>query len=202
MHGVSRLLFALPIIGSLLFAPVSADEVAPAPSLQFDDPDALAVTPELPAQPQWEIAATHGDWLIACLQNPVEPDAPPPCRMIQTLDMEADEQRVRLLEISIQLLDDGVHLVQMAFPQGVDLRPGIAMQIDDGDQFDAPYSVCVQGSCQVIANLGDDVVEQLRTGLVLRVGFRFFGEEQTVALEASLNGSHAAFADLAARAGN
>lgn len=200
MHAVSRLLFALPVIAVLLFAPVSADEVAPAAPLQFDDPTVAA--PDLPAQPQWDIAATHGDWLIACLQNPVEADAPPPCRMIQTLDMEADEQRIRLLEISIQLLDDGVHLVQMAFPQGVDLRPGIAMQIDDGDQFDAPYAVCLQGSCQVIANLGDDVVEQLRAGQVLRVGFRFFGEEQTVALEASLSGSNAAFADLATRAGN
>jgi invasion protein IalB len=152
------------------------------------------------AQPEWELVATHGDWLVVCLGDSPDAVGPPPCRMIQTLDIENESQRMRLLEIGIQLVDDGVPVIQMVFPQGVDLRPGIAMQVDDGEQFNAPFAVCAQGGCQVIANLGDDVVGQLRTGSVWRIGFRFFGNEQTVALEASLSGSNAAFSELGQRA--
>jgi len=186
MQTVYRSLLGLCVALALSCVPVWADDSAAE----------VAVS----GQSEWQLAATHGDWLVVCLGDSPDAGTPPPCRMIQTLDIENESQRVRLLEIGIQRVEGGVYVIQMVFPQGVDLRPGIAMQVDDGEQFNAPYAVCVQGSCQVIANLGDDVVAQLRAGSVWRIGFRFFGNDQTVALEASLTGSSAAFNELARRA--
>lgn len=139
------------------------------------------------SQPRWQQSEVHGDWLVFCL---VDGDGARlgPCRMIQTLDLEAEGQSVRLLEISIQRVEQE-HVMQLAFPQGVDLRAGTAMQVDEGEQADIPYAVCAQGSCQVIATLGEDLVEELGVGTTLRIGFRFFGDDQTIALEASLAGS-------------
>ena len=145
-------------------------------------------------QPQWQQSEVHGDWLVFCLVDAAG-NRLGPCRMIQTLDLEAEGQSVRLLEISIQRAEEE-HILQLAFPQGVDLRAGTAMQVDEGEQTDIPYSVCAQGSCQVIASMGDDLIEELGVGTTLRIGFRFFGDDQTIALDASLSGSLAALRAL------
>lgn len=126
---------------------------------------------------------THQDWVSVC--QTVE--GVERCHMAQTLEMETEQGRNRLLEATIGRVA-GANVLQLVLPLGVDLRPGIVMRIDEGKEFTAPYLMCMQGGCTVAIQLDDSLLQAMRAGLKGYVGFRPFNSEQTLVLEMSLRG--------------
>ncbi|SFR60717.1 invasion associated locus B family protein [Thiomicrospira sp. ALE5] len=141
----------------------------------------------------WTLANTFGDWQLVCTEQ-----GDKSCRALQTLDLEQGEQSMRLLEVMVFYAGDQARM-NMTFPLGLDLLAGIVLKVDENDEIGLPFSTCLADGCRVIGNIGDDVMAQLMAGNVMKVGFRGFGEEQTLVLDVSLRGSASAFRAAEAR---
>lgn len=135
---------------------------------------AFAQTPEI---------TQYQDWVGIC----TEVQGQQRCEIQQTLDMENEQGSMRLLSATVNKLEDQL-IMQLLLPLGLDLRPGIAMQIDEAEEFTAPYLTCVQEGCLVAVLLDDARVSAMRAGQVARVGFRPFDTDQTLVVEMSLMG--------------
>lgn len=126
------------------------------------------------------------------------------CTMNQELflqqTVEGELQTVgRLLNLTVVYLDAGgerVPFMSLQMPLGVDLRPGAVMQVDDNEETPLEFLRCTEAGCDSSARVTPDLLAQMRAGNVLRVGFRPWGSEQVTAVEASLIGFTAAFAEL------
>lgn len=143
---------------------------------------------EVPAQgSSWTLANTFGDWQVVCTER-----GDKSCRAVQALDLAQGDQTMRLLEAMVFYADNQARLT-LTFPLGMDLLSGIVLRIDENEEIGLPFSTCLADGCRVMGNIGDDVMMQLMAGRVMRVGFRGFGEEQTLVLDVSLRGSARAF---------
>lgn len=85
-------------------------------------------------------------------------------------------------------------LVQL--PLGVDLRRGMVMRIDNGNEKTGKFLRCLNTGCEANFLLTDNLVELLKAGRVLRVGFVPLGSETVLVVEASLDGFTKAFNTL------
>lgn len=139
-------------------------------------------------------------WVLRCAD---ENDAST-CNMNQELflqqTVDGEQQTVgRLLNLTIVYLDVGeerVPFMSLQMPLGVDLRPGAVMRVDEEAETPLEFLRCTEAGCDSSARVTPELLTQLRAGAVLRVGFRPWGSEQVTAVEASLIGFTAAFAQL------
>lgn len=116
----------------------------------------------------------------------------------QTVDGELQTVG-RLLNLTVVYLDAGgerVPFMSLQMPLGVDLRPGGVMRVDEEGETSLEFLRCTEAGCDASARVTPELLAQLRAGSVLRVGFRPWGSEQVTAVEASLVGFTAAFAQL------
>jgi len=141
----------------------------------------------------WTLANSFGDWQVVCTEQ-----GDKSCRAVQTLNLAQGEQTMRLLEVLVFYADNQARLT-LTFPLGLDLLAGIVVKIDENEEIGLPFSTCLADGCRVIGNIGDDVMAQLMAGSVMKVGFRGFGEPQTLVLDVSLRGSARAFRAAEAR---
>ena len=126
------------------------------------------------------------------------------CRMNQELFLQRQvegEQRTlgRLLNLTVLYLESGgerVPFMSLQMPLGVDLRPGAVMRVDDGPETPLEFLRCTESGCDASAHITPELLQQMRAGNRLRVGFRPWGSEQVTAVDASLIGFTAAFAEL------
>lgn len=109
------------------------------------------------------------------------------CEIQQTLNMENEQGNARLLRTSVNFIDNQL-VMQLLLPLGLDLRAGIVMQIDEGEEFGSGFLTCVQEGCLVAFPLDNDRLAALRAGNQMKVGFRPFNTNETLVLEISLMG--------------
>lgn len=124
-------------------------------------------------------ADTFGDWRIQCEEQR--------CQAQQQLFVGEGEQRSRVLSASVMKLQDQL-VMQLVFPLGVDLRPGIATRIDEAQEQQFAFSTCVKDGCVVLLPLNEGFLSGLKAGNTLKAGFRPFGSDQTLVVELSLKG--------------
>ena len=79
-------------------------------------------------------------------------------------------------------------MVQKTLPNGLDLRPGIAIQFGDSPEFAQPFLTCSEIGCTVVYALSDQMISQLLTAEDARIGFRPLNSDQTLVLEISFDG--------------
>ncbi|MBR9866209.1 MAG: invasion associated locus B family protein [Oceanospirillales bacterium] len=127
---------------------------------------------------------THGDWGVQCAdQADVRI-----CQAIQVLWLEQDGQKQRVLTLQLIPGAENQKILQLSFPLGVDLRPGIVIAVDGGSEQKFPYATCSNQNCLSLILMTTEKLADFQKGNVLKVGFRPFGSEKTVVLEASLKG--------------
>ncbi|MGM0553120.1 MAG: invasion associated locus B family protein [Pseudomonadota bacterium] len=136
-----------------------------------------AQTQEEPETTQFE------DWELICF----DAQGGERCQMQQTLQI--DDPEVDGLYVQASLHRDGDrHVLEILLPLGVELRPGILLQIDDGEEFRGEFIACVQQGCAAAREIGPERLQELRGGRNLSVAFRALHMEQPLAFDLSLMG--------------
>ncbi len=80
-----------------------------------------------------------------------------------------------------------------SLPLGVSLVPGFAIQVDEHKQKNYPFTRCAAGvGCQSYIPLDDEIIEEMKKGKELSVGFKDATEE-TVVLKLPLDGFSSAY---------
>lgn len=137
-------------------------------------------------------STTHGDWEVVCAEFGGERQ----CQMRQGLDLTSEEGSGRVLEVALSVLEDGARFMEIVLPLGLDVRPGIVLQVDSREEFNAPFLTCVQQGCVAGFLVSDEQFAAMRAGQVLRVGFRPFNADRVFVVESSLRGFTAASREL------
>lgn len=129
----------------------------------------------------------YQDWVGVC----ADVEGREVCEMQQILTMENETGNVPLFRASVHNADNGL-MMQLLFPLGLDLRAGMVLQIDEGDEYTSGFLTCVQEGCLAAFPLDSELLAALRAGNSAKVGFRPFNTDQTLVLELSLSGFTAA----------
>ncbi|WP_063465792.1 invasion associated locus B family protein [Ectothiorhodospira sp. BSL-9] len=135
---------------------------------------------------------THQDWQSVCL----EVEGTERCQIQQTLEMDGAEGRGPAMQVNIRDMRDGTRIIEVLLPLGLDLRAGIVMQVDDGDEYNAPFLTCFEQGCLTARTLDPELEEAMRAGTNMRVGFRPFNSEQILVADVSLMGFTAASREI------
>lgn len=128
--------------------------------------------------------ARFGDWFRVCTTGV----SPRRCEVIQSMQMQTEEGLGQLLRTVFSRTDQGLLVVQKTLPNGLDLRPGIAIQFGDSPEFAQPFLTCSEIGCTVVYALSDQMISQLLTAEDARIGFRPLNSDQTLVLEISFDG--------------
>ncbi len=120
-----------------------------------------------------------GDWRVECKQ--------PQCHASQQLYVGEGDKRSRVLAASVMKVKDQ-RVLQLVFPLGVDLRPGIVIRIDDSREQHFSFTTCVSDGCVALLPLNSELYAGMKAGKVMKAGFRPFTSEQTLVAELSLSG--------------
>lgn len=129
----------------------------------------------------------YQDWVLIC-SNQGENKR---CHMQQTLSAQQGEQTRRVLQ-AIVTYQGPQRLLEIIVPLGVDLRPGLKLQVDQSQARVTPYVACNQSGCIGLLNLDDALWRQLRKGQKAKVTIRGVGQTETTVLAISLKGFTAA----------
>lgn len=148
--------------------------------------EASADADEKPTQTQMQ----YGDWTVVCQGDDLQD-----CRAMQTLNYRNESGTGRLMSATVRKVVEGP-LMMLELPFGLDLRAGIVVRFDKNDEIPLPFTVCLTNGCQVITLLAPEHEDQFLNAYAMRVGFRPFGQEETVVGEFSLKGSAAAMRSL------
>lgn len=125
----------------------------------------------------------YQDWVGIC----AEVQGQERCEIQQILDMENEQGNSRLLRATVSKMNNQL-IMQLLLPLGLDVRPGVVMQVDAGEEFGAPFLTCIQEGCLVAVPLDESRLAAMRAGSAIKVGFRPFNTDQTLVLEISLMG--------------
>ncbi|WP_018174515.1 MULTISPECIES: invasion associated locus B family protein [unclassified Thioalkalivibrio] len=135
-------------------------------------------------QQQEPETTTYQDWEVAC----IETQGGERCRMQQTLQIQDEQAQGAYLQASV-FRDGDSYIIEILLPLGVDLRPGILMQVDDdGEEIEAPYIACVEQGCVAGHELSESQFNAMRGGSALTVGFWPLHGDQPLAFDVSLMG--------------
>ena len=168
-------------------ARTAASQPTPAPAPAAASAPAASAAAPAP----WTLKNTFGKWGVLC--NPANPAE---CRAAQTQNYADTGNQGRLLQVLLAV-DKGRTFAVMTLPFGVDLRAGIAVKIDEGAEVKGIYSTCLPDGCQSVLELEDRLIEQVRSGMTMKVGFRpWGGEEKTFVVDVPLDGARSALAAI------
>ncbi|WP_187424865.1 invasion associated locus B family protein [Marinomonas sp. IMCC 4694] len=131
-------------------------------------------------------STAYGDWGVQCGQK--QNDTVEVCQATQMLWLEQDDKKQKLLTLLLMPSNDDGKILQLGLPLGVDLRPGIVIAVDDGKEESFDYALCSNLDCSSFVLMTQERLSAFEKGNVLKIGFRPFGSQQTVVLEASLKG--------------
>jgi invasion protein IalB len=118
--------------------------------------------------------------------------------MQQTLSVQQGERSQRVLQ-AIVARQNQQRLLELSVPLGVDLRPGLLIQVDENPVGNLPYLTCNAAGCIALINLDDALWQQLRNGNKAKVAIRGVGQAENTVLELSLKGFTAASNALMAK---
>lgn len=140
---------------------------------------------------------TYKDWIGAC----VEINGQERCQIQQTLMIEpknkAEDEDKKGFMVQLTVIKEGDrHFMNVLVPKGVDLRPGVMLQVDQGDQMRVPYATCNNIGCLSIVGIDKPLEELLKKGKEMTIGFIPFGTKDPIGVKASLIGFTEAFKSI------
>ncbi|WP_025900163.1 invasion associated locus B family protein [Sneathiella glossodoripedis] len=144
-------------------------------------------------------AASNDNWKLVCKKD----DDPRSCHIEQRIflnkKVDGEQKQVgRLLNISVFYTgkDERKPFIIFQLPLGVDLQAGMALQIDKSAELKAPFAKCTNDGCEVRSLMTRELLDQLKKGTTLKVGFRPHGVERTMVVNVDLMGFTRAFSWL------
>jgi invasion protein IalB len=149
----------------------------------------LVWSEEIPKNPN---VVTYGDWGLQCTEEAKLHI----CQAVQVIWLEQDEKKHQVLTLQLLPRNEEQKVLQLSFPLGVDLRPGIVIAVDDGNEQKYPYTTCANQSCLSLILMTGEQLSMFKKGNVLKVGFKTFESDKTVVLEVSLKGFTKANAEV------
>ena len=152
---------------------------------------AIAFAPDAAAAP--EHGQAFQDWMIKCEGGNGTAE-----RCIAFQSIVVTESRQQLLTIAAGYLGPkGEPWVFLTLPLGIFLPPGVALKVDESQQFDAPIKICTAKGCDAGIPLNDDLLPLMKAGLVARIAFMDGTARNQITVPVSLEGFSAAFRTLA-----
>jgi invasion protein IalB len=150
--------------------------------------------PPPPSQPGLEVRQFQ-DWSVRCGQP--AGGGPKACEMLQ---QRQDEQGQIVLFVAVGKLPNtdnpGMLII---LPLGIELPPGAAVKVDEGEEAPAQIRRCVRAGCEVELLLEPNVLARLKSGTVANVLFQIPDEQgrtRTVGVPFSLLGFTAALEEI------
>ena len=142
------------------------------------------------------------NWERVC----IDMDDPTTCRIVQNLflnkTVDGKSQTVgRILQVNVLYATEAdtgnrtAHL-SMNLPLGVDLRPGAVIRIDEDDEIPLPYLQCLADGCAISTVIDEELLQKMKLGNQLFVGFRPWGTTEITIVPASLIGFSRAFTSI------
>ena len=172
---------AAALVATPLHAAKPKVSEAAVPPLATNAPEARA--------PQWTLKGTYGQWGVLC-----NPSSPSECRAAQTQKSVDEKNPGTLLQV-LFAAEKGKMFWVFTLPFGVDLRAGIAVRIDEGEEVKGSFMTCMPDGCQSITEINETLLAQIRKGKVLKVGFRSWGGgDKTLVVDVPLEGAGQAIA--------
>ena len=172
---------AAALVATPLHAAKPKVSEAAVPPLATNAPEARA--------PQWTLKGTYGQWGVLC-----NPSSPSECRAAQTQKSVDEKNPGTLLQV-LFAAEKGKMFGVFTLPFGVDLRAGIAVRIDEGEEVKGSFMTCMPDGCQSITEINETLLAQIRKGKVLKVGFRSLGGgDKTLVVDVPLEGAGQAIA--------
>jgi|GEM_PF-1634481 len=172
---------AAALVATPLHAAKPKVSEAAVPPLATNAPEARA--------PQWTLKGTYGQWGVLCNSS-----SPSECRAAQTQKSVDEKNPGTLLQV-LFAAEKGKMFGVFTLPFGVDLRAGIAVRIDEGEEVKGSFMTCMPDGCQSITEINETLLAQIRKGKVLKVGFRSWGGgDKTLVVDVPLEGAGQAIA--------
>lgn len=179
--------FRKAAILGLAAAILAAPTLAPAPVHAQNA--TKAVTPK--------VGERIGDWVFQCQALTATQNI---CGLVQTIVDNNTKRQV--VGIAIRYAGNGVDRrlgMFVTVPLGIFLGSGVGGKIDDGKQFKFNLQSCNQRGCQVALEVKKDMLEELKKGNRLIVGFKARANSNTIAVPVSLKGFTAGLKSIAAK---
>ena len=138
--------------------------------------------------------AAFQDWSVTCERTAASAEGR--CTMFQQFIRASDGRAVSALFITMSP-EGGPPLMSVITPLAVDVKKGVAVKVDGGEQYPVAYLTCRAGGCEAVAGIGEVLLAAMRAGNVFRAAYLPLGQrQQTVPF--SLQGFTAAFDALVA----
>jgi invasion protein IalB len=125
-----------------------------------------------------------GDWIFECIGIGVNQTR---CLLTQRLVLENNQQEIMRLTLST-IGDSDQVLLTARVPLGIFLPSGVAARIDNGEDFQLTPTFCRQEGCEAQVILGPDLLDAMKRGNEILVGFRQNPNSDTIVVPASLIG--------------
>jgi invasion protein IalB len=90
----------------------------------------------------------HNDWTEVCISD----QGATRCEAIQVLSVNQGNQSQPILRVTVSQVNDQP-FIEFALPLGMDLRSGMVVQIDQGEELRFGYSTCVPQGCAGVLQL-------------------------------------------------
>lgn len=144
----------------------------------------LAALPAAAADKKPEPGAGFGDWQVEC---EAAVDGKERCFLAQTQTLK--ENNTRLLKMSVGYIGPKGEAVLVALlPLGIDLRAGVAMKLDEGEQTALVLQHCAQDGCVASKALDAKGLAAFTKARTLRIGVLPYAGTQSVTMTVSLKG--------------
>ena len=126
----------------------------------------------------------HRDWVSICVGQAASVTR---CAMQQVLRAEQPDGRQLQFQVSITRQEDQ-NLAEIALPLGLDLRAGVVVQVDESDEINIPIVTCLAQGCVAVLALDDPLIEIMKRGSRMKLGFLTLGSSEVFVAEFSLMG--------------
>ncbi|MBI3506664.1 MAG: invasion associated locus B family protein [Proteobacteria bacterium] len=155
-------------------------------------PAPAAPSPAVPASAAVRDGQIFDDWIASC--GKVEGVQNERCVIAQT---RVNSQSQRVMRAIVGYIGPNKEpFIVFELPLGVHLPAGAAFRVDEGPQLPMTYDACLPEGCRANMFLDQNVIQALRTGQLIRVGFLASANSETVVLDVSLKGFARGFAAL------
>ncbi len=79
---------------------------------------------------------------------------------------------------------------------GVDLRPGTVFRIDNAKEIQLPFLRCTSFGCDASIQLSGKILQNMKAGKEIKVGFKKWGDDNVTVITATLTGFTAALSGI------
>jgi invasion protein IalB len=165
-------------------------------------PSSAATPAKMPAQKaatasQKATEEKFGDWLLVCQKQDAKTKLCFVAQEVQGTFQSGDKKNVmgRLARISLLPQKNKKEFLMVALlPLGINLQAGTAFSIDDAAQIQMPLQRCTNAGCEAIMEANDALLQKLKKGKSMKVGFN--AGTKTLVVPLSLKGFDQAMSKL------